>query len=159
MSYITSLPHPSPHLLPYTTLFRSIGILTITILPLCNLATAQDLTDEIRQEQSKARQQQRLEQLRRQEQIKQLQRDQDRKSTRLNSSHSQISYAVFCLKKKKEETRSESSLLGRTRLLRAVRARVVALRRPPDLARRGAHRRPPPSRRSQPRLYRAADPS
>src|SRR2546430_10993739 len=27
-------------------------------------------------------------------------RDQDRKSTRLNSSHSQISYAVFCLKKK-----------------------------------------------------------
>src|SRR2546430_9759459 len=28
-------------------------------------------------------------------------RHQDRKSTRLNSSHSQISYAVFCLKKKK----------------------------------------------------------
>src|SRR2546430_9214628 len=27
--------------------------------------------------------------------------DADRKSTRLNSSHSQISYAVFCLKKKK----------------------------------------------------------
>src|SRR2546430_6492155 len=30
-------------------------------------------------------------------------REQDRKSTRLNSSHSQISYAVFCLKKKKNE--------------------------------------------------------
>src|SRR2546430_7876752 len=29
----------------------------------------------------------------------------DRKSTRLNSSHSQISYAVFCLKKKKNNTR------------------------------------------------------
>src|SRR2546430_7202495 len=28
----------------------------------------------------------------------------DRKSTRLNSSHSQISYAVFCLKKKKNST-------------------------------------------------------
>src|SRR2546430_5104298 len=27
----------------------------------------------------------------------------DRKSTRLNSSHSQISYAVFCLKKKKRQ--------------------------------------------------------
>src|SRR2546430_11361413 len=27
----------------------------------------------------------------------------DRKSTRLNSSHSQISYAVFCLKKKKND--------------------------------------------------------
>src|SRR2546430_8040621 len=30
-----------------------------------------------------------------------LRRARDRKSTRLNSSHSQISYAVFCLKKKK----------------------------------------------------------
>src|SRR5688572_32276239 len=30
--------------------------------------------------------------------------DGDRKSTRLNSSHSQISYAVFCLKKKKKIT-------------------------------------------------------
>src|SRR2546430_12191931 len=29
----------------------------------------------------------------------------DRKSTRLNSSHSQISYAVFCLKKKKSDSR------------------------------------------------------
>src|SRR2546430_13621438 len=29
----------------------------------------------------------------------------DRKSTRLNSSHSQISYAVFCLKKKKKSSR------------------------------------------------------
>src|SRR5206468_1747617 len=29
-------------------------------------------------------------------------RNQDRKSTRLNSSHDQISYAVFCLKKKKK---------------------------------------------------------
>src|SRR2546430_12943943 len=29
----------------------------------------------------------------------------DRKSTRLNSSHSQISYAVFCLKKKKTQKR------------------------------------------------------
>src|SRR2546430_3652304 len=29
----------------------------------------------------------------------------DRKSTRLNSSHSQISYAVFCLKKKKQPQR------------------------------------------------------
>src|SRR2546430_13049370 len=28
----------------------------------------------------------------------------DRKSTRLNSSHSQISYAVFCLKKKKQRS-------------------------------------------------------
>src|SRR3712207_8637458 len=31
--------------------------------------------------------------------------DADRKSTRLNSSHANISYAVFCLKKKKQNTR------------------------------------------------------
>src|SRR5688572_31720820 len=38
----------------------------------------------------------------------------DRKSTRLNSSHSQISYAVFCLKKKKQEDPLETAhvLLG-----------------------------------------------
>src|SRR2546427_7614309 len=34
----------------------------------------------------------------------------DRKSTRLNSSHSQISYAVFCLKKKKTNKADERSL-------------------------------------------------
>src|SRR5207245_10561069 len=32
----------------------------------------------------------------------------DRKSTRLNSSHGSISYAVFCLKKKKATTKSQS---------------------------------------------------
>src|SRR2546430_9078288 len=40
----------------------------------------------------------------------------DRKSTRLNSSHSQISYAVFCLKKKKNDkandTRTSTSSLN-----------------------------------------------
>src|SRR3989475_11635165 len=35
---------------------------------------------------------------------------QDRKSTRLNSSHSQISYAVFCLKKKKRNTIDKQTL-------------------------------------------------
>src|SRR5256886_6066659 len=39
----------------------------------------------------------------------------DRKSTRLNSSHSQISYAVFCLKKKKNTIRT---VLLSTRLIR-----------------------------------------
>src|SRR2546427_3627308 len=33
----------------------------------------------------------------------------DRKSTRLNSSHSQISYAVFCLKKKKNTRKSRDA--------------------------------------------------
>src|SRR5947209_11846764 len=34
---------------------------------------------------------------------------QDRKSTRLNSSHANISYAVFCLKKKKKKQNDESN--------------------------------------------------
>src|SRR2546427_8348923 len=37
-------------------------------------------------------------------------RPRDRKSTRLNSSHSQISYAVFCLKKKKKDIRTQNRL-------------------------------------------------
>src|SRR2546427_4009706 len=47
---------------------------------------------------------------------------QDRKSTRLNSSHSQISYAVFCLKKKKKRTKTrklekkeQSTMIARNR--------------------------------------------
>src|SRR3712207_8416858 len=38
----------------------------------------------------------------------------DRKSTRLNSSHANISYAVFCLKKKKNHTNACSAYLGTT---------------------------------------------
>src|SRR2546422_3828097 len=37
----------------------------------------------------------------------------DRKSTRLNSSHGYISYAVFCLKKKNKETATHKSTRGR----------------------------------------------
>src|SRR5256886_6544574 len=45
----------------------------------------------------------------------------DRKSTRLNSSHSQISYAVFCLKKKKNKSKSSPSpTVTNSRLLRST---------------------------------------
>src|SRR5207253_7060167 len=37
--------------------------------------------------------------------VMRLEAEQDRKSTRLNSSHVAISYAVFCLKKKKKKTK------------------------------------------------------
>src|SRR3712207_7413920 len=37
--------------------------------------------------------------------------DQDRKSTRLNSSHANISYAVFCLKKKKPDHHTTSPFI------------------------------------------------
>src|SRR5438270_10556110 len=42
----------------------------------------------------------------------------DRKSTRLNSSHSQISYAVFCLKKKKNKEDILDLVRPRTQQLR-----------------------------------------
>src|SRR5258708_18864578 len=45
----------------------------------------------------------------------------DRKSTRLNSSHQIISYAVFCLKKKKIKPRAARSLgISRTNILQYV---------------------------------------
>src|SRR2546429_3577494 len=44
----------------------------------------------------------------------------DRKSTRLNSSHGYISYAVFCLKKKKKSTPQESDCSRATPLLSHV---------------------------------------
>src|SRR2546430_8083841 len=71
---------PRSTLFPYTTLFRSL-VRVAASLDICDgLHFARCGTDWRR--------------LKRQEL--------DRKSTRLNSSHSQISYAVFCLKKKKQ---------------------------------------------------------
>src|SRR5690606_40267283 len=49
----------------------------------------------------------------------------DRKSTRLNSSHVKISYAVFCLKKKKNNEASTAPLAGvPDRYASAVRVRA-----------------------------------
>src|SRR2546430_4808705 len=44
----------------------------------------------------------------------QVKPDKDRKSTRLNSSHSQISYAVFCLKKKKRDNPTLTNRIAET---------------------------------------------
>src|SRR5690349_22059481 len=44
--------------------------------------------------------------------------DEDRKSTRLNSSHVEISYAVFCLKKKKKHTQTQDANTHRWRTVR-----------------------------------------
>src|SRR5256886_12904052 len=90
---------PRSTLFPYTTLFRSRMVLCAVSLTLmlggCAYLSSlgvykldinqgnyitQDQVDKLKVGQT---------------------RQQDRKSTRLNSSHSQISYAVFCLKKKK----------------------------------------------------------
>src|SRR2546430_12251279 len=74
---------PRSTLFPYTTLFRSDGR-AIQLIPMIHIGDSQFYrnlsasfpTNSITQMEG------------------------DRKSTRLNSSHSQISYAVFCLKKK-----------------------------------------------------------
>src|SRR3954462_13628942 len=51
----------------------------------------------------------------------------DRKSTRLNSSHTIISYAVFCLKKKNRKQRARAAAPGRRhKLLREHRHREPA---------------------------------
>src|SRR6266566_8017037 len=51
--------------------------------------------------------------------------DQDRKSTRLNSSHLVISYAVFCLKKKKNKHQSNHLTAQITLYIDRVRARGI----------------------------------
>src|SRR2546427_8863252 len=51
-------------------------------------------------------------------------RGRDRKSTRLNSSHSQISYAVFCLKKKKKGIPSRPTTVS-SHGANTVRVRVL----------------------------------
>src|SRR5947207_4652239 len=67
---------PRSTLFPYTTLFRSLAFQLVDDL-LDFTASAQQLGKPVLSE--------------------------DRKSTRLNSSHTVISYAVFCLKKKKQQ--------------------------------------------------------
>src|SRR2546428_5835958 len=77
---------PRSTLFPYTTLFRSL----VAVLLLDRL---QLLGDDRRDPRRFAEHVQEI--------ADSLDQLLDRKSTRLNSSHDQISYAVFCLKKKK----------------------------------------------------------
>src|SRR2546430_10461006 len=97
---------PRSTLFPYTTLSRSADQqrLRDNIKALTATAEAKQL---ITRYVSKAdTQETRLDQLNKEKQASQ---EEDRKSTRLNSSHSQISYAVFCLKKQKKPTDSDSA--------------------------------------------------
>src|SRR2546430_16800779 len=71
---------PRSTLFPYTTLFRSREIIKFAVICLDQQREGIDLLCSLNLGDSRL----------------------DRKSTRLNSSHSQISYAVFCLKKKKK---------------------------------------------------------
>src|SRR3712207_7189342 len=89
---------PRSTLFPYTTLFRSIGQGTPLAPAVPALAgTLQGLRDHLQLALDIATRAAHLAQEREALAISLL----DRKSTRLNSSHANISYAVFCLKKKK----------------------------------------------------------
>src|SRR2546430_5891307 len=83
---------PRSTLFPYTTLFRSCGTAKSFLSDLSDSFIAQ--SDQRINPRSSARGQDRRQGSDREPSYA------DRKSTRLNSSHSQISYAVFCLKKK-----------------------------------------------------------
>src|SRR5438874_4200819 len=78
---------PRSTLFPYTTLFRSRELLLQLQQALRVELLAQSI--DAREEVARARQ--------------------DRKSTRLNSSHVEISYAVFCLKKKKKNKKTSTT--------------------------------------------------
>src|SRR2546426_1685187 len=90
---------PRSTLFPYTTLFRSAN--GIASDPCFTCGEDYIVAVVHRQRRSTAGDQQRL----RLEQAKVRRPVADRKSTRLNSSHLVISYAVFCLKKKKNDER------------------------------------------------------
>src|SRR2546429_1529924 len=92
---------PRSTLFPYTTLFRSLHRARAVVRGLLQLrlvsrvaAVIGELAGRIRERNAARRCRARGVDL----------HGRDRKSTRLNSSHGYISYAVFCLKKKKNKT-------------------------------------------------------
>src|SRR2546428_7171898 len=89
---------PRSTLFPYTTLFRSERLLALLQVPHDVLQHHDRIVDD---EADRKRE--------------------DRKSTRLNSSHDQISYAVFCLKKKKKKIESTVPDLERHHTLARIR--------------------------------------
>src|SRR2546430_8461315 len=96
---------PRSTLFPYTTLFRSTERHRVLVLLQADVALGIAAIVRVRGELAR-----------------------DRKSTRLNSSHSQISYAVFCLKKKKiEEYNYMPSLLIHRSLLVSYVGTIVDL--------------------------------
>src|SRR2546430_3392831 len=96
---------PRSTLFPYTTLFRSPygAAVRVEIAGEMPEAVRELLLRELQFEEAVGRVQIRRPRGAARGGFLELQLAQDRKSTRLNSSHSQISYAVFCLKKKKKE--------------------------------------------------------
>src|SRR5438132_3998591 len=87
---------PRSTLFPYTTLFRSHRYGSGLICEICEICGSSRLEVGHAQELGSAR-----------GTGDRRNRGLDRKSTRLNSSHTVISYAVFCLKKKKTKNKNK----------------------------------------------------
>src|SRR3712207_8149027 len=90
---------PRSTLFPYTTLFRSVASIAAKLQIPVLISSSNRLDPEVKKviEDNKLK--------------VMAVGGSDRKSTRLNSSHANISYAVFCLKKKKkQQTKSGQSL-------------------------------------------------
>src|SRR2546430_4833966 len=85
---------PRSTLFPYTTLFRSRRHRMSLAVLVCDLDGFKQIND-------------RFGHLHGNRLLTSFAEKLDRKSTRLNSSHSQISYAVFCLKKKKKQVSNQ----------------------------------------------------
>src|SRR3712207_8307882 len=83
---------PRSTLFPYTTLFRSTDEARRTVLR----EAVERYRNELMDDEERQLLLDRIKRIRRQLRL-------DRKSTRLNSSHANISYAVFCLKKKTQD--------------------------------------------------------
>src|SRR5438034_8127616 len=86
-------PPPETYTFPYTTLFRS----PVDARKLRFSGSRRSPVTKISRRQSWGKRRSRA----------------DRKSTRLNSSHTVISYAVFCLKKKKKKSNRKRQIIFR----------------------------------------------
>src|SRR2546430_7336287 len=91
---------PRSTLFPYTTLFRSV------LITLGEPDDVFDFTSDVSRSGIRG-----VRWTYREQRLTLFFQDRDRKSTRLNSSHSQISYAVFCLKKKKTKNKAKSIII------------------------------------------------
>src|SRR3712207_8891788 len=92
---------PRSTLFPYSTLFRSLP--DGEVAPATDAPPPRDAIEAAAEIEQQRRQldRSRVDMMRAYAETDTCRRGLDRKSTRLNSSHANISYAVFCLKKKK----------------------------------------------------------
>src|SRR5947209_16982560 len=95
---------PRSTLFPYTTLFRSKANHTSKLLKLIQVLLLRVIKI-----------------------LKGVKERKDRKSTRLNSSHANISYAVFCLKKKKKQQKAAEKARYSSTAKQTLTTRHVAL--------------------------------